>query len=289
VARSLIEHRVVERVVDEALASPEPEGQIVSAGESAQTDPLVAQVLANPRLERLLSDALDSRLTLELTDKLMQSDAFHHALTRVLSGPEVRDALKGQSKSFATEIAATLLDRLVRLDGLAEGGPRRLFRRPPRPKAAPGGASSVPEGGIATRGVALAIDAALLAIIFLTGTAVLDLVVSLFWKPRPAALVGAVMGAAWLLLEVAYFVGFWSTAGQTPGMRLLHLRVQDGAGCPPGIGHSLLRLAGLALAILLLFTGFLPALIDDRRRALQDFLAGTVVVYDEDAPLGLPA
>ena len=134
--------------------------------------------------------------------------------------------------------------------------------------------------------MALAVDAALLAIIFLTGTAVLDLVVSLFWKPRPAALVGGVMAAAWLLLEVAYFVGFWSTAGQTPGMRLLRLRVQNGAGSTPGVGHSLLRLAGLALSILLLFTGFLPALIDDRRRALQDFLAGTIVVYDEDAPPG---
>ena len=180
----------------------------------------------------------------------------------------------------------TLRDRLDRLDDVAERGPRRLFRRPPRPEAAAAAASAVPEAGIATRGVALAVDAALLAIIFLTGTAVLDLVVSLFWKPRPAALVGGVMAAAWLLLEVAYFVGFWSTAGQTPGMRLLHLRVQDGAGSPPGVGHSLLRLAGLALSILLLFTGFLPALIDDRRRALQDFLAGTTVVYDEDAAPG---
>jgi uncharacterized RDD family membrane protein YckC len=43
------------------------------------------------------------------------------------------------------------------------------------------------------------------------------------------------------------------------------------------------RLLGLIVAILLLFTGFLPVLIDDRRRALQDFLAGTVVVYDDDA------
>jgi uncharacterized RDD family membrane protein YckC len=44
------------------------------------------------------------------------------------------------------------------------------------------------------------------------------------------------------------------------------------------------RLFGLIVAILLLLTGFLPVLVDDRRRALQDFLAGTVVVYDDDAP-----
>jgi len=32
-----------------------------------------------------------------------------------------------------------------------------------------------------------------------------------------------------------------------------------------------------------LFAGFLPALFTERRRALPDFLAGTVVLY-EDAP-----
>ena len=285
VARSLIEHRVVERVVGEALASPELEGEIVSAGESEHVERLVVAVLESPTLERLLSDALESRLTLELTDRLMQSDAFGHALTRVLAGPEVRVALKGQSRSLAAEIITALRTRLVSLDDAAERGPRRLFHRPVRPQPSPVAASSVPEAGIATRGVALAVDAALLAIIFLTGTAVLDLVVSLFWKPRPAVAVGAVMAAAWLLLEVVYFVGFWSTAGQTPGMRLLHLRVQEDGGSAPGVGRSLLRLVGLALAILLLLTGFLPVLIDDRRRALQDFLAGTIVVYHEDAQL----
>jgi hypothetical protein len=40
-----------------------------------------------------------------------------------------------------------------------------------------------------------------------------------------------------------------------------------------------LRLVGLGLAIVPLFLGFAPALVDARRRALQDFLAGTVVRY----------
>jgi uncharacterized RDD family membrane protein YckC len=89
---------------------------------------------------------------------------------------------------------------------------------------------------------------------------------------------------AGLLFEAAYFAGFWSTAGQTPGMRLMHLRVVDSSGSVPGLGRSFVRLLGLGLAILLLFTGFLPVLVDDRRRALQDFLAGTAVLYAEDAP-----
>jgi len=38
---------------------------------------------------------------------------------------------------------------------------------------------------------------------------------------------------------------------------------------------------GLFLAIIPLFAGFIPALFDRRRRALPDYLAGTVVVYDD--------
>jgi uncharacterized RDD family membrane protein YckC len=41
------------------------------------------------------------------------------------------------------------------------------------------------------------------------------------------------------------------------------------------------RTLGLALAIIPCFLGFLPALFDSRRRALPDYLAGTVVVYDD--------
>jgi uncharacterized RDD family membrane protein YckC len=40
------------------------------------------------------------------------------------------------------------------------------------------------------------------------------------------------------------------------------------------------RLFGLVLAIVPLFAGFVPVLFTKRRRGLQDFLAGTVVLYD---------
>jgi len=42
--------------------------------------------------------------------------------------------------------------------------------------------------------------------------------------------------------------------------------------------RSLLRFAALVLAALPLFAGFLPVLVEDRRRGLHDMLAGTVVV-----------
>ena len=287
IARSLVEHRVIERVVVEALASAELEAEVVSASESERSEQVVAQVLASPALERALADALESQLTLEFTERLVHSPAFKSALTNVLSSPEVRVALTGQSKSLAEEMATGLRQRVSRLDDTAERGPRRWFRRPPRAQVAAGGeASAAVYGGFATRGVALTVDAALAAMIFLTGTAVVGLVGSLVWHPHWAAsLVAGLLAVAGLLVNVLYFAGFWSTAGQTPGMRLMHLRVADASGSPPGLGRSLVRLAGLALAILLVFTGFLPALVDDRRRALQDFLAGTLVLYTEVEPL----
>jgi hypothetical protein len=48
--------------------------------------------------------------------------------------------------------------------------------------------------------------------------------------------------------------------------------------------RSIVRLIGLGLAIIPLFAGFLPVLVDDRRRALQDFMARTVVIYDTEPP-----
>ena len=81
-----------------------------------------------------------------------------------------------------------------------------------------------------------------------------------------------------------YFVLFWSAAGQTPGMRLMRLRVRRPEGGGLSVGRAIVRAIGLALAILPLFAGFLPALFDERRRALPDFLAGTVVVYDNAPP-----
>lgn len=66
-------------------------------------------------------------------------------------------------------------------------------------------------------------------------------------------------------------------------MRLLALRVIGPDGEHPGTGRSLLRLLGLGLAIVPLFAGFLPVLVDARRRGLHDYMASTVVLYELEA------
>jgi uncharacterized RDD family membrane protein YckC len=146
--------------------------------------------------------------------------------------------------------------------------------------------SPVPYAGIATRGVALGIDALLSQAIFVTGTALFGLIGSLVGQIRPGWIVPVLVAGGWLIVVFGYFVGFWTVAGQTPGMRLMHVRVLAPDGSPPGTVRAVVRVIGLGLAIIPLFLGFLPVLVDNRRRGLADFLAGTVVVYaDREIPL----
>ena len=145
--------------------------------------------------------------------------------------------------------------------------------------------ADVPYAGIATRAVGFAIDVLLAQIIFLTGAALVGLVASLVGDLRPAWLVAVLAGAGWILVAGTYFVLFWTAAGQTPGMRLMRLRVSDHRGRPPSLGRSVVRFFGLLLAIVPLFAGFLPVLFDDRRRGLQDFMAGTTVLYVDREPI----
>jgi uncharacterized RDD family membrane protein YckC len=157
----------------------------------------------------------------------------------------------------------------ARLDDRAE----QVVRRPPR-------AERPIYGGIATRAIALATDAAVTIVLFMSAVGIVALVASLVGGLRPQWLVGALLASGWVLIAGTYFVLFWSAAGQTPGMRLLRMRVRGPAGDNPSIGRSIVRLVGLVLAIVPLFAGFVPVLFTERRRGLADFMAGTVVLYD---------
>jgi uncharacterized RDD family membrane protein YckC len=134
--------------------------------------------------------------------------------------------------------------------------------------------------GIVTRAIAFALDALVIQFVAIAVAGTFALILSVVSPPdrfdSVIVVVGSVAYALWL---VGYFVVFWSTTGQTPGNRLLEIRVCRAAdGELVGLGTAMLRFAGLILAAIPLFAGFLPILVDDRRRGVHDMLAGTVVV-----------
>jgi uncharacterized RDD family membrane protein YckC len=128
------------------------------------------------------------------------------------------------------------------------------------------------------------VDSLAVHVLFLTGSAMVVLLAALVGRNPPHALAEAVAVAGWTLVVGVYFVSFWTAAGQTPGMRLMRLRLTDAAGATPRLGRSVLRLVGSVAATAFVLVGFLPVLVDDRRRALQDFIASTLVIYDHPAP-----
>ena len=263
----------IARVLDRALAGSLPEEIARSLVRHRVLERIAAELAASGELERLVDAALASPQTLELADKVLASDRTQRALGHVASSPELRDAIARQTTGLAEEVVGGVRVSAARLDDRAE----RIVRRPAR-------VERPLYGGIATRAIALAADAAVTLVLFMSVVGIAALVASLVGGLRPEWLVGALLASGWMLIAGTYFVLFWSSAGQTPGMRLLRVRVHGPGGDPPSIGRSLVRLVGLVLAIVPMFAGFIPVLFTERRRGLPDFLAGTVVVYDDSHP-----
>jgi uncharacterized RDD family membrane protein YckC len=146
--------------------------------------------------------------------------------------------------------------------------------------------SDTPYQGLVTRGLAFAVDAAVINGVAIVTAAIVALVLSVLsvpdWVENTLIAVG---GVAFLTWSVAYFATFWSTTGQTPGDRLMRIRVCRADGQLLGVGRSIFRLVCLTLAALPLLAGFLPILFDDRRRGVHDMLAGTVVVASGGPPV----
>jgi uncharacterized RDD family membrane protein YckC len=136
--------------------------------------------------------------------------------------------------------------------------------------------------GLVTRAIAYCIDlAAINVVAFAVGTAA-GLAASFVGglPDRVAKLAVVVGGVVYLLWVVGYFVTFWSTTGQTPGSRLMRIRVVDAGGADKvKPRRALVRLVGVVLATIPLFAGFVIMLWDDRRRCLQDRMARTTVVH----------
>lgn len=265
----------IARVVDRALAGSLPEEIARSIARHRVIERIAAELVATGEMERLMTAALESPQALEFSDKLLASDQTQHAIRHLASSPELREAIAKQTTGLADEMVGGVRASGTRLDDRAE----QVVRRKPRPEPSK-------YGGIATRAFALATDAALTIVLVMAAVGIVSLIASLVGGLRPSWLVGVLLGAGWIVVVATYFTLFWSTAGQTPGMRLLRLRVRGPGGGPPSIGRSLVRFVGLVLAIIPLFAGFIPVLFTERRRGLPDWLANTVVLYD-DPPAAL--
>lgn len=267
-AEELLATPEVKRALDRTLSGPLPEelGQLLVRHRVVER--VTRELVTSGELERAVEATLASPQSKEMLDRVLASDAMKQALERVLAGPEVRSALASHTASFADEVIGDVRRAATGLDAELSLRMRR--------------SAHTQFAGVASRGVALVVDA--LAIVL--GTAVVggaaSLVAAVVGGVKPEWLAQTLLSAATIAIAVGYFTLFWKAAGQTPGMALMGVRVLSSRADGRLTGwQALCRTVGLALAIVPCFLGFVPALFDRRRRALPDYLAGTEVVYDD--------
>jgi len=102
-------------------------------------------------------------------------------------------------------------------------------------------------------------------------------------------LIGFLLPVIWVLAFVAiiavslgYFPWYWTHGGQTPGMKLMRIKVvRDADGGPLSTGQAILRLVGFWVSSLAFYIGFIWIFVDARRRGWPDLFGGTIVVSSE--------
>src|ERR1700759_2717269 len=105
--------------------------------------------------------------------------------------------------------------------------------------------------GLATRAIAFALDAALINVVAIVTALGASLILSIVHLPSSlhTFLVG-LAGAAFILWAVGYFMVFWSATGQTPGARVMQIRMLAADGTVMKPTRALVRCAGVVLAAL---------------------------------------
>ena len=198
VGRSLVEHRVVERFATEVLEARAAETAASTPSvDGERVEQLVREALESPEFERMVVDAIHSRLTTDLADEITQSPAFKRVLMNVMTSPEVRRAFEQQTAGLGADVAAVSRRHARRADDSVETKVRGWLRRPRID------ASQIPFAGVGTRGTALATDAIIVTFLFVVGGALISLVASLFGGLRPTWLAGLLAGVGWALAVVA--------------------------------------------------------------------------------------
>ena len=92
----------------------------------------------------------------------------------------------------------------------------------------------------------------------------------------PLGILAFLAGGLFLFL---YFPYFWQRSGQTPGMKLMGIKVvRDSDGGPVSWGSAILRLIGYYISAIVFYIGYIWIFIDKRKRGWHDLIAGTVVI-----------
>jgi len=138
--------------------------------------------------------------------------------------------------------------------------------------------------GFASRFLAFVVDVVIIIAVFVLILAAVNFVASIVTGKSTnfnrSDIWVVIAYAAWAFV---YFAYWWGLNGKTPGGALFGVQVLTDEGRDVSGRRAIGRTLAFPLSFLILCLGFLGILLGDRRRALHDVIAGTVVVYAWDA------
>jgi uncharacterized RDD family membrane protein YckC len=276
--------RAVEVAAEEAIVAAVGSEAVERAMARVLQGPIVEEAvqgaLESEAVKKALLEAMDSDLVDEVWRRLLASEEAQQLVERSAEAPEVRAAISAQGAGLLEDIGRTIGKLTRRLDDSFERVARRVFFRRRRAVASN-------HAGVISRALAMLIDGVFVNLSFTAIVAVATLVDNAFGGGGGGAssFAIAVGSTAWLSLGALYLVGFWSLAGQTPGMRFVGIRL----GVPRlPLRRSLKRLVGLGFSVVTFGIGFLGIVFGEQRRAWEDRFSGTDVIYDERRPEPAP-
>jgi uncharacterized RDD family membrane protein YckC len=92
-------------------------------------------------------------------------------------------------------------------------------------------------------------------------------------------LAGSSATVASVILDALYYIGFWSSSGQTPGKVIMNTRIIDAQdGGLPRLSQAILRYIGTFISFFCLGLGYFWAIFDKYNQTWHDKIANTVVV-----------
>ncbi len=275
--------RVIDRVdLDAVVAGVDLDAAVARV----DLDAAVARVDLNAAADRIDVDRVVARVDVDAIARSLDIDAIVAESTKGVFGRFI-DLLRRQVVGV-DEISMRAVNRVLRrdYDSLPVG--------PPLPADGESASMRTMSGryaGPVSRLGALALDLFVISSTFALLSAGVAYLFGFLFGGSSDGTSDSWLGVVGLVLYA--FCYFWisqTLTGRTLSQALGGLKVVRSDGSPLTPGAAAIRTVVLPFSFVLFGIGALMALVDRRRRALQDVAAGSAVVYDwGDRPAALPA
>jgi uncharacterized RDD family membrane protein YckC len=277
-------------------------GQVDMNGvlERIDMDALLQRVDIQGIIDRVDIDALIQRVDIQgIVDRVdldaligrMDIDALigRVDIAAVVQRAGIDDIVSNASRGVIARLLDLVRRQLVGLDAVLISATNKVFRRPPEHADLVGGTVTGRLAGGISRLVAFLADAFTFSFAYGLMVAFVVFVVDLISKSN----IEGDHSLAWIIGYVSCaFVYYWvglSITGRSVGKGLVGLRVVRRDGEPISPGRAAVRTIVYPFSFIL-GLGLIPIVTSRNRRALHDWAAGDMVLYDwGDRPAELPA